>query len=155
MEHRRPILILGIGNILLKDEGIGVRIIEAMQKMEIPPDIELCDGGTAGADLVDLIADRRKVIIVDAADADVPPGTMVKMRPEDLARPEDAEISLHDFALAQTLFMTEQLKCTPKETVILGIRPFEINYGTELSPGLAGLIDSYIRAILSEARIGL
>jgi hydrogenase maturation protease len=151
MEQRRPILILGIGNILLKDEGIGVRVIEAMQKMALPEDIEVCDGGTAGADLLDVIADRRKVIIVDTVSADVPPGSVVKMTPEDLAREDSDEVSLHDFALTQTLSAALHLKCAPRETVIFGIKPFEISLSTELSPQLAALIQPIARIVLAEA----
>jgi hydrogenase maturation protease len=151
MESRCPILILGIGNILLKDEGIGVRVIEAMQKMELPSDIELCDGGTAGADLLDIIADRQKVIVIDTADADVPPGTVLKLRPEDLAKEDKAEVSLHEFGLTQTLFMAAQLKCSPKQTVIFGVKPFELSLSTELSPQIADLIKPLIKVILAEA----
>ncbi|MHC4692105.1 MAG: hydrogenase maturation protease, partial [Planctomycetota bacterium] len=52
--NRRPILVLGIGNILLRDEGVGVRVIEQMQEIPLPDDVELVDGGTAGADLLDI-----------------------------------------------------------------------------------------------------
>ena len=71
--ERRPILILGIGNILLRDEGVGVRVIETLQKQKLPDTIDLVDGGTSGADLIDILADRRKVIIVDAVDAGISP----------------------------------------------------------------------------------
>lgn len=151
MENRKPILILGIGNILLKDEGVGVRVIEAMQKMELPPDVELCDGGTAGADLLDIIADRRKLIVIDTADADVPPGTVLKLKPEDLAKEDKAEVSLHEFGLTQTLFMAAQLNCAPKEVIIFGVKPFELSLSTELSPQIADLIEPLIKVILAEA----
>ena len=153
MESRCPILILGVGNILLKDEGVGVRVIEAMQKMEMPPDVELCDGGTAGADLLDIISDRRKLIIIDSADADFPPGTILKMGPQDLAIEDRAEISLHEFAVTQTLHAAAQLKCSPKETVIFGIKPFEISCSTELSPQIAALIQPLIKVVLAEAAL--
>lgn len=147
----KPVLILGIGNILLKDEGVGVRVIEAMQKMELPNDVELCDGGTAGADLLDIIADRRKVIVIDTADADVPPGTVLKLKPEDLAKEDKAEVSLHEFGLTQTLFMAAQLNCAPKEVVIFGIKPVELSLSTELSPQIAALIEPLIKVVLAEA----
>ena len=71
-------LILGVGNVLLCDEGIGVRVIEFLQKQTLPDDIELVDGGTAGADLIDILADRETVIIVDAVRSDKPAGTIVR-----------------------------------------------------------------------------
>jgi len=79
MTHTRtPILVLGIGNILLRDEGIGVRVIEALGQQQLPAQVELVDGGTAGADLLDILSDRQVVIIVDAAVFDAPPGTLLK-----------------------------------------------------------------------------
>ena len=68
-----PVLVLGIGNILLRDEGVGVRVIEALGSHKLPAGVERADGGTAGADLVDLLADRRKVIVVDAIEGAWPP----------------------------------------------------------------------------------
>jgi hydrogenase maturation protease len=150
--QHRPILILGIGNILLKDEGIGVRVVQAMQKMELPPDVEICDGGTGGADLLDIIAHRRKLIIIDAADADVEPGTVIKMGANDLAQNKES-ISLHEFGLAETLFAAAQLKCSPKEVVIFGVKPFEVAYGIELTPPIAALVPRLVNLVLAEANI--
>ena len=65
--QRAPILILGIGNILLRDEGVGVRVVEALRGRALPDTVELVDGGTGGADLLEVVADRRVVIVVDAA----------------------------------------------------------------------------------------
>ena len=81
---RRPILVLGIGNILLRDEGVGVRVIERMLKMRLPDNVELVDGGTAGADLLDVLAERKKVIVIDAVQADCEPGTVLKFTADDL-----------------------------------------------------------------------
>jgi hydrogenase maturation protease len=147
----KPILILGIGNILLKDEGVGVRVVEAMQQMELGPDIEAIDGGTGGADLLAIIANRRKLIVIDAADADVEPGTVLKLGADDLANQSKESISLHEFGLAETLFAAAQLKCSPKEVVILGVKPFEVAYGTELTPPIAAIIPRVVNLALAEA----
>jgi hydrogenase maturation protease len=147
----KPILILGIGNILLKDEGVGVRVIEAMEKMELPGDVELCDGGTGGADLIDIIANRSKLIVIDTIDAEVEPGTILKMGAGDLAGQGKESISLHEFGLAEALFAAAQLKCSPKEVVIFGVKPFEIAYGMELTPPIASLIPRLINLALAEA----
>ena len=147
----KPILILGIGNILLKDEGVGVRVIEAMAQMALPPDVEAIDGGTGGADLLDIIANRRKLIVIDAADADVEPGTVLKLGADDLANQSKESISLHEFGLAETLFAAAQLKCLPKEVVIFGVKPFEVGYGTELTPPIAAIIPRLVNLALAEA----
>ena len=78
--HSCPMLVLGVGNILLRDEGIGVRVVEAMQKLDLPPEVELFDGATAGMDLLNVLADRRKVIVIDAIEGDYEPGTVLRLR---------------------------------------------------------------------------
>ena len=80
-KRRCPILVLGIGNILLCDEGVGVRVIEALQTMELPATVEVFDGATAGVDLLDVLADRRKVIVIDAVQADGPCGAVFRFTP--------------------------------------------------------------------------
>ena len=115
--NRRPILVLGIGNILLRDEGVGVRVIEQMQKLRLPDDVELVDGGTAGADLLDVLAERRKVIVIDAVQADCEPGTVLRFTADDLVRPDRVGMSLHELGLGEALAMTRQLGCVPEEVV--------------------------------------
>lgn len=151
MTERCPILILGIGNILLKDEGIGVHVVQAMQKIQLPQGVEICDGGTGGADLLDIIANRNKLIVIDTVDADVEPGTILKMGQQDLANENKESISLHEFGLVETLFAAAQLNCSPKEVVIFGVKPFELDYGTEPTPFIAALIPRLINLALSEA----
>jgi hydrogenase maturation protease len=143
-------LVLGIGNILLRDEGVGVRVIEAMQQMPLPDDVELIDGGTAGADLVDLLADRPKVIVVDAIQGDATPGTILRMTAEDLL-PEPGEcISLHQLGLVQSLLIARRLGCAPREVVIFGIQPSQIAPGLELTPAVAAAVPTAIRLVLAE-----
>lgn len=148
--HKAPVLILGIGNILLKDEGVGVRVIEAMQNEALPDGIELCDGGTSGADLIDILADRRKVIILDAIDAQYPAGTVLRMTVNDILPQEGQSISLHQFGLADSLVMAKQMGVFPDEVVIFGIQPQEIRPGLDLTPELAAVIPTVIRLVHDE-----
>jgi hydrogenase maturation protease len=152
--HLRPVLILGIGNILLGDEGIGVRVIEAMRSLPLPEDVELGDGGTGGADLVEIMSHRRKVIVVDAMAADREPGQIMRLSPEDLAPSPGASVSLHEFGLLEALTMAGRLGCAPAEVLIIGVQPKEIRWATELSPDLAACIPSIIDQVLAELRRG-
>ncbi len=151
MTHTRtPILVLGIGNILLRDEGIGVRVIEALGQQQLPDEVELVDGGTAGADLLDILSDRQVVIIVDAAVFDAPPGTLLKFSSNDLLPPPQTALSLHDLDIVQTLAMTRLLKCPPAKVIFLGIIPEIIEPGMELSQTLQEKLTHYIRSIFQE-----
>jgi hydrogenase maturation protease len=148
--NRRPILILGIGNILLRDEGVGVRVIEQMQKMHLPEDVELVDGGTAGADLLNVLAERKKVIVIDAIQADCEPGTVLRFSANDLVQPDGVGTSLHEIGLGEALTMTKQLGCAPKEIVVFGIKPKDISCGLELSEQISGTVSRIVELLLAE-----
>lgn len=149
-----PILVLGLGNILLRDEGVGVRVIEAMQKMNLPPDVELFDGATAGLDLLDVLADRRKVIVIDAMDGEAAPGTVVRLQPSDLAPQSSAGLSLHEIGLLETLITAERLGIRPEEVVVLGVKPKDLSHGLDLSPEIAELVPRIVDMVLAELRSG-
>lgn len=147
----KRVLILGIGNILLRDEGIGVRVIEALQGEALPDDVEAVDGGTSGADLIDTIADRPKVIVIDAVGGDKPPGTIYRMRPEDLMGGPPA-MSLHELGLLEMLQMAGQMGCAPNEVVIFGVRPSSIEPGVELTETIKATIPRIIALVMDEAK---
>ena len=147
---RRAILVLGIGNILLRDEGVGVRVIEQMQEIPVPDDVELVDGGTAGADLLDVLAERQKVIVIDAVQADCEPGTVLRFTADDLVRPDGVGISLHELGLGEALTMTRQLGCAPKDVVVFGIKPKDLGCGLELSEEIAASVPKVVKLVLAE-----
>lgn len=149
--HRPKTLILGVGNILLSDEGIGVRVVEYLKSQTLPEEIELIDGGTAGADLIDVLADRETVIIVDAIQSDKPAGTIMQFGPDDLAVRRDNPLSLHDLDIPQTLAMTKMLHCAPKKIVFFGVVPESIEPGMELSKAVVSLLPEIARLILDAA----
>jgi hydrogenase maturation protease len=143
-------LVLGIGNILLRDEGIGVRVIEYLQKCPLPEHVDLVDGGTAGADLIDVLSDRHTVIIVDAADVDAMPGTVVRLTPHDWLNEQRPALSLHNLDVPQTLAMTHLMGCAPHHVVCLGVAPESIEPGTELTDTLAPLVPKIADMVLAE-----
>ena len=147
---RSPILVLGIGNILLCDEGIGVHVIKALEEVDLPDDVELLDGGTAGVDLLDFISDRRKVIFVDALDADVTAGTILRIEAEDLAVNTQQSISLHEFGITEMLMTAKQLGCAPPQAVIIGVKPKDITCGLELSKELSDALPGIVEFCLAE-----
>lgn len=143
-------LVLGLGNILLRDEGIGVRVAQALEGVPLPPDVEVVDGATAGFGLLGLLANRRKVIVIDAIMADEQPGTVLRLSPEDLLPPPGQSLSLHDVGLLEALAAARQLGESPHEVVIFGVQPQVIECGLELSPALAGLVPRIIELVLAE-----
>ena len=149
----RPLLVLGIGNILLSDEGIGVRVVEAMRELSLPAHVELCDGGTGGLDLVEMIADRQKVVVVDAMQTDAPPGTILRLTPDDLVSPAPGRLSVHEVSLLDALAMARQIGEPPGEVVILGVQPGLIDWGLELTPEIANVVPELIRRVRTELNV--
>lgn len=145
-----PTLVLGLGNILLRDEGVGVRVVEAMQALELAPDVELFDGATAGLDLLDVLADRRKVIVIDAIEGDSAPGTVVRLRPEDLVPRSAQSVSLHEVGLLETLAVAGQLGIAPEEVIVIGIKPKDVSCGLTLSQEIARLVPRVVEVVLAE-----
>jgi hydrogenase maturation protease len=144
------VLILGIGNLLLGDEGVGVHAVHYLSQRELPPGVELLDGGTSGADLVDHLDGRTKVIVIDAASGDGPPGSVYRCEARDLIE-QQGTLSLHEFGLADSLHMAERLGCAPQRVVVLGVQPASMEPGLELSPDVFAVLPSVLQLALAEA----
>lgn len=143
------IVVVGVGNLLLKDEGVGVHVIKELQELDLPPDVELIDGGTA-PDLIAYIEAGDKLIIVDAATAGGEPGTVYRLHPEDLATNPGALASAHELGVDMNLRLMSLMGNEPAETVIIGIEPKEMDWGTELTTELREKMPEIIRVILGE-----
>ena len=148
-----PILILGIGNILMCDDGVGVRALEALRQVPLPDTVELLDGGTFGADLLDEIANRRKVIVLDAMATGAAPGSVLRLAGDELWQ-EQESLSLHEFGLVETLKMARQLGCAPAEVVVFGVQPQEIALNLTLSTAVAAAIPRLLEQVLAELAAG-
>jgi hydrogenase maturation protease len=149
MENPPRVVVIGVGNLLLRDEGIGIHVVQALQEMDLPPDVRIIDGGTSP----DLIAYTRagdKMIIVDAARAGGKPGTVYRFLPGDLAGPDGTPASVHEIGVVENLSLMSLTGNQPGETVIIGIEPAEIGWGIQLSEGLRRRFPDIVRAVLKE-----
>jgi len=143
------IVIIGVGNLLQRDEGIGIHAIRALQDINLPHDIKLVDGGTSP----DLIAYTRagdKMIIIDCAKSGGKPGTIYKFKPEDLAAGKGILTSAHEMGVIENLKLMELTGNKPKETVIIGIEPAEIDWGIELSERLQKKLPELVKVVMRE-----
>ena len=149
-ESRANVLILGIGNLLLSDEGVGVHAVRCLAQEVLPPGVEILDGGTSGADLVDHLEGRTKVVVIDAASGDGPPGTVYRCEARELLE-QEGSLSLHEFGLADSLHMAERLGCAPQRVVVLGVQPATMEPGLELSPEVESVLPGILKLALAEA----
>ena len=96
-----PVLVLGMGNILLEDEGLGIRALEQLQqRYEMPPKVELLDGGTTGMGLLDQISRRQHLLVLDAVQTGELPGTLVKLMGDEVPVYFGMRISPHQLGLS-------------------------------------------------------
>ena len=141
---------IGVGNILLCDEGIGVHVVRELSGRGVPPGVEYLDGGVAGATLLNLIEGEERVVVVDAVDAPFPPGTVLRLSPEEVAGTEAPAWSLHDVNLAGVLGMMRLRETLPR-MLILGVVPADVgSYRLELSEPLAARFGTIVEKVLGE-----
>ena len=128
------IMVMGVGNILLSDEGLGVRFLDELGKMPLPENVELLEGGTAGLELVHLVQEVDFLIIVDAIDAKDEPGALFRFKPGDIKIfPEQYEVSFHQIGIIEVLAMAKVLGQAP-QTLIFGVQPKRLEWGMDISP---------------------
>lgn len=146
----KKIMVVGIGNLLLQDEGIGVHAINALSELQVSPEVELVDGGTHSYDLVDIFCQAEKLIIVDALQAGGEPGTIYRAPLEQLGlKPDNNCISLHQLHFIDAVEMVKLLGHNPQITVF-GVEPAVIGWGMELSPTVADKLPRLTELIKEE-----
>ena len=139
--------VVGVGNILLKDEGIGCHVVQALREADLS-DVEIIDGGTS-LDALQLCEDADKLIIVDAVRGGGTPGQIYRFRPEDITLEEEPILLLHDMSFVDSLKLM-RLWHNIGEAIIIGIEPRDIGWGLELSPELQEKVPRVVDAVLAE-----
>ena len=128
------ILVLGIGNLLLQDEGAGVRVVEEFERKYVPPaGVELLDGGTSGIELLQYIQGKDHLIILDVVKSGNPPGTIIRLEGEDVPALFQKRISPHQLGLSDLLAVAQLTGRMPGRVVLFGIEPKSIETGLEMS----------------------
>ncbi|MBT3364028.1 MAG: HyaD/HybD family hydrogenase maturation endopeptidase [Chloroflexi bacterium] len=145
------IVVLGVGNMLMKDEGIGIHVIEALAGNPLLANInvEILDGGTS-PDILHLLGETGKLIIVDAVKGGDDPGSIYRFHAQDITVENNYPVSLHQLSLFESLDMMDCMGDKPEETVIIGVEPKEIRAGLELSPELEQKVPQIVKLVLDE-----
>jgi hydrogenase maturation protease len=127
-------LVLGLGNLVHSDDGLGVHAIQSLlQDARVPSDVALMDGGTQGLSLLPHISAFQRLLVIDALDVGEPPGTLLRLEGPAL-RHLPGKASVHQLGFADLLVALELLGESPEEIVLLGVQPLSIEWGTELTP---------------------
>ncbi len=141
------VLVLGVGNILMRDEGVGVRVVQRLEELyEIPPQVEVLDGGTSGVELLPYIEGKGALFIIDAMQkGDMAPGEVVVLDLSSHIHVYRNRISPHQLGISEVLALATLQEKIPPVVKLIGIRPSRVDTGLELSPEVEEAVD---RAIL-------
>jgi hydrogenase maturation protease len=144
-------VVLGVGNTILADEGVGVRVVEALQRGYTVPDcVAVVDGGTAGMELLDELSNLDFLLVVDAIAANQPPGSLVKLAGDEVPVFFRRNLSPHGIGLSDVLASLEFLAAAPRETIILGVQPESMELSMELTPTIAARVPELVGQVVDE-----
>ncbi len=145
--------VIGMGNILLRDEGVGVHAVEALKrKYDFPEEVRLLDGGTLGLDLLHLIEGMDGVLFIDAVNLKKSPGTIAVIEGEAIPSILEPKLSLHHVGLADLLFASSFLGTRPAKVALVGIQPEIMEIGLELSKTVMDRFEKLMQVIVEKLR---
>jgi len=147
----KPTVIIGMGNPLMSDEGIGIHVIARLQQTILADCTDILDLGTSGMRALHELEGRDMVVFVDCALMGTEPGTIRRFTPEDVETMKiQPRLSLHEGDLLNTIALARRLGTAPERIVIFGIEPEAIDPGETLSPALAARLDHYVATVRDE-----
>ena len=150
-ETASDLLVLGLGNLLLGDDGAGPAVIARLREQHlIPAGMRVVDGGTLGLSLLPYLEDARRVILVDAVAADAPPGTLVRLEGADVGPAVATRLSSHQVGVADLLDGARWHDRQPERLVLLGVVPESIELGVGLSDRVRRALPRLIDLVRAE-----
>ncbi len=148
-------MILGVGNSLRGDDGVGIRAIEMLAERELPASVELQEAGTPGWGLPSWLEGHSSVILVDAVQMGQAPGTWRRFSPDEVRLiVQDETLSLHQPDLACGLALAQALEMLPDDLWIYGIEPGDTGAGSTLSPQVSSSLPAMVESIINDLGIG-
>jgi hydrogenase maturation protease len=144
---RTRTIVIGLGNPLMADDGLGLAVLEALRRAwALPPEVELVDGGTWGISLLPVIEDAKRVLLLDAIRLGSPPGALHLLEREQLPRYLSRQLSPHQVDLRDVLALAELRGTLPADTVAIGLEPARVEMSTELSDVLRVRLEEVVTA---------
>jgi len=145
------VLVLGIGNLVMSDDGVGVKVVQKLQReYRFSEEVELLDGGTLGLDLLPKLEGIERLIVVDAVETGQKPGTCVRMTGQELPIALATKVSPHQMGLKDLLSVAELMGHAPREMVLIGVQPGSIEMDTELTAEVERKVEDLVHMVLNE-----
>lgn len=153
MDSRSPLLILGLGNLLCSDDGLGALVAQRIAESRTCPDeVKILDGGTLGLALLPYLEDAERAILVDAIQAEAPPGTLVRLEGEEVGPAVAARLSVHQVGVSDLIEAARWHDRVPPTLVLLGSVPETTELGVGLSPSVQATFPELVDLVCEEAR---
>jgi hydrogenase maturation protease len=140
-------VVIGLGNPLMADDGVGIAALERLRASGAPADVELVDGGTWGMNLLPIIESAGRVLLMDAIDAGGAPGTLHVLERAQIPRYLATKISPHQVDLRDVLALAELRGNLPEQTVALGLQPERVEMSCDLSDAVQTRLDDLVAAV--------
>ena len=145
------VLVLGIGNLVMSDDGVGVKVVQKLlREYRFAETVEILDGGTLGLDLLPKLEGVEHLIVVDAVETGEAPGTCVRLAGKELPIALETKVSPHQMGLKDLLSVAELLGHAPREMVLVGVQPGSIEMDTELTAVVEAKVDELVSMVLEE-----
>ncbi|MFZ0878635.1 MAG: HyaD/HybD family hydrogenase maturation endopeptidase [Candidatus Acidiferrales bacterium] len=146
-------VVIGVGNTILSDEGVGVHAARLLQSdPRVPAGVAILDGGTIGLELIPYVSDAFRVLLLDAMDSGEPPGTLARMAGRDLLG-KAAGRSVHQLGVADLISALFLVSTHPQDIVVLGVQPANTDWGTTLSPAVEAALIPMVNAALAQLQV--
>ena len=151
LEEATEITVLGIGNIVLRDEGFGVRVAEYLTAhYTFPEQVQVLDGGTLGMELLRFVAGTKRLLLLDAVRGEKAPGETYRLAGAEVAAHFQDKLSAHEIGIQDILTLLTLTGKPVPEVVVLGAEPVDMSAGMELSPALSALVPEMARRAVEE-----
>lgn len=144
-------VVIGLGNPLMGDDGLGLAAAQRLlSDWDLPADLQIVDGGTWGLNLLPVIEDAARVVLLDAIDLAEPPGTLIRLPRERLPKYLATKISPHQVDLRDVLALAELRRTLPDDTTAIGLQPAVVALGDRLSPVIQGRLEELLDALAAD-----
>jgi hydrogenase maturation protease len=148
----QKIVILGVGNLLLSDEGVGVHVANELMKIDLPPDVSVVEGGTDGFRLLNVITEADRLIVIDLVKGGAGPGSIYRFNINEVRNcPPGFMTSVYQIGILEVINLSELVGKKPYTTVI-GVEPKSLAMSMELSPEIKAKIPRIIELVLDELK---
>ena len=149
--HPAEVTILGVGNVILKDEGFGVRVAEYLDhNYTFPDSVQIVDGGTLGIELTQYVTGTNKLLVIDSINGGAEPGTVFRFHNDAIMEHFQDKLSAHEVGIQDVLALLTVTGHKIPDVIVIGAQPFDVEAGVGLSAGMQALLPQIVEQALKD-----